>query len=167
MCVCVRQNWLFRSMTSSGQPRDYQQGHRNRSVHVSAFWASKQTHDSPWLKHKHTHTPGGTIMTPCVCVNWPELRGGTSSVLEKSSVAPAMSTMSSSSSSLGRWRPSKPPLQYPGFSLILNPAESRGARATLTAAAPPSGRPSPEGENVSSTSVGPKIRHSERGNVDV
>lgn len=69
MCVCVRQNWLFRSMTSSGQPRDYQQGHRNRSVHVSAFWASKQTHDSPWVKHKHTHTPGGTIMTPCVCVN--------------------------------------------------------------------------------------------------
>lgn len=41
----------------------------------------------------------------------PALRGGTSSVLEKSSVAPAMSTISSSSSSLGWLRPSKLPVQ--------------------------------------------------------
>lgn len=36
-----------------------------------------------------------------------------------------------------------------------------------SSSSPPSGPPSPDGETVSSTSVGPKIRHSERGNVDV
>lgn len=67
-----------------------------------------------------------TTPPPCpAClktVQLPELRGGTSSVEEKSSVAPAMSTMSSSSSSLGWWRPSKLPVQYPGFSIPPNPA---------------------------------------------
>lgn len=45
--------------------------------------------------------------------------------------------------------------------------EQRNAVNSSRSSSPPSGPPSPDGETVGSTSVGPKRRHSERGNVDV